>query len=905
MNNESRIKAALSYAELGWSVIPLYEVHQVDGEWQCSCRKGAGCGSPGKHPRTKNGCKDGTTDKNQIENWWGKYPEANIGIVTGEMSDLIVLDVDIRPGGEESLRLIKRDLADLSDPAVVTGGGFHYYFKFPRSAKITSATPLPGIDLKGGRGYVVAPPSNHISGVTYGWLRTLDTPLDDFPFQIEELLSYGNNVRSGEESFREGTVISKGNRHNALLDKAVNIHHAGKTPKQIESELTTLNENVFDPPFDSEELKNEIDGIITWVSQLKRKQLDADLFGTYLISDGGMYFRKETQNGSQDVKLSNFIARIVSETTFDNGVEQFKHYTVEITQGGVKSKIEIEASKFDSMSWLSSTMGVSAIIEAGNGIKDKLRAAIQYHSLQTGFKKKNIYSHLGWRKIDGDFYYLHSGGGIGAGGNGAQIEVRLAPSLKNYSLPVPPKGSELKDAVSASLDFLEVGDLSITLPLFASIYRSVIARSSFSVHVSGKTGVYKTALVALCQQHFGSEMTSTNLPGAWSGTGNSLEALSFYAKDSLMVIDDFVLAGSTYDMQKQHKEADRLLRAQGNNSGRSRMRQDTSLRESKPPRGTILSTGEDIPKGHSLRARIFIIELEPGTINLDKLTILQNNAGSGMFAKCLSGYVYWLAKTHPNKIEKIDDDIQSMRQEAYEEGMHRRVPDIVANLALGLKYFLDYAIDSKAIRISEKEKIWAEWWATLCKAGQHQDEHHRANNPALRFLELLSTAISSGKAHIASLDGEHPLKNPEAWGWREKVIGTGEYQRCEWQERGERIGWVHRENLFLDPDASLSVVQKVGREIGDQLSITPKTLNKRLKEERLLKAVDFTRETLTVRKTLEGRQRNVLCLDINSLSPLEEDKSPEVKSEKVSVLELPRKRYPHRPTSDLDKNTGR
>ena len=67
-------------------------------------------------------------------------------------------------------------------------------------------------------------------------------------------------------------------------------------------------------------------------------------------------------------------------------------------------------------------------------------------------------------------------------------------------------------------------------------------------------------------------------------------------------------------MQRYHKEADRLFRGQGNHAGRQRMRADGSLRPAKPPRGLILSTGEDVPRGQSLRARLLVLEVSPGRL---------------------------------------------------------------------------------------------------------------------------------------------------------------------------------------------------------------------------------------------------------------------------------------------------
>jgi hypothetical protein len=83
--------------------------------------------------------------------------------------------------------------------------------------------------------------------------------------------------------------------------------------------------------------------------------------------------------------------------------------------------------------------------------------------------------------------------------------------------------------------------------------------------------------------------------------------LSFLTKDVVLLIDDYApTAGEFADLQRK---AERVLRSQGNLSGRGRLRADLGLRPTMPPRGIIVSTGEQHPLGHSLVARTVILEL--------------------------------------------------------------------------------------------------------------------------------------------------------------------------------------------------------------------------------------------------------------------------------------------------------
>jgi len=146
------IKAALKYAHRGKAVFPL-RPH-------------------GKIPLTPRGHKDASIDPETISAWWSRWPQANIGLVTGACSGVFVLDVDGEEG-EASLDMLESQHERLPPTAesITGGGGRHLFFQWPTTADIcNSAGRLgPGLDVRGNGGYVVVPPSNHESGKAYFW----------------------------------------------------------------------------------------------------------------------------------------------------------------------------------------------------------------------------------------------------------------------------------------------------------------------------------------------------------------------------------------------------------------------------------------------------------------------------------------------------------------------------------------------------------------------------------------------------------------------------------------------------------------------------------------------------------------------------------------------------------------
>jgi len=500
----------------------------------------------------------------------------------------------------------------------------------------------------------------------------------------------------------------------------------------------------------------------------------------YKETPHGLLWLKPTKDGAIPTPLCNFTARIIADVVEDDGVETRRLFEVEVVQGERRAAVKVSAERFASIAWATEALGARAILAPGQSVRDHVRVAVQV--LSPDIKERRVYTHLGWRKINDAWKYLHVGGAIGIDGVVTGVEVHIPDALQRYVFPDPPSGQELIDTIHASLRVLTVAPGSIIAPIYASLWRAVLGASDFSLHLAGPTGQGKTELAALIQQHFGPELDARHLPASWSSTGNSLEGLAFVAKDAVLVVDDFAPSGSTNDVQRFHREADRLLRAQGNSAGRQRMRSDATLRAAKPPRGLIFSTGEDVPRGQSLRARLLVREVSPGTVNWETMSLCQKEAAEGAYARAMSAYLCWLAGRYEDIRAGLKDEVYKLRAEASVGDGHKRTPSIVADLAIGLRYFLRFVGETGALTSAEVERLWKDSWQALLEAGREQEQHQAASDPARRFIELLTAAIVSGRAHVASHDGSEPAE-PEAWGWRKKTVGTGENQREEMQPR--------------------------------------------------------------------------------------------------------------------------
>jgi hypothetical protein len=159
------------YASHGRAVFPIHSVRFRGNGVLCMCEDSE-CRNEGKHPLTPHGVLDATTDARRIREWWRRWEDANVGIATGAVSGIFVLDSDPRHGGDESLAHLIERHGPLAETVTVAtgGGGHHYYFLHPGVGVGNSAGALgKGLDIRGDGGYVVAVPSVHKSGESYEW----------------------------------------------------------------------------------------------------------------------------------------------------------------------------------------------------------------------------------------------------------------------------------------------------------------------------------------------------------------------------------------------------------------------------------------------------------------------------------------------------------------------------------------------------------------------------------------------------------------------------------------------------------------------------------------------------------------------------------------------------------------
>ena len=233
-------KAASTMAANGAHLFPC---HGITDTLQCTCGKNP-CNA-GKHPFTKNGFIDATNDMAKLAELFKYRTDLNLAMATGEKSGVIILDIDGDKGGWASLDIMQVIYGELPEtPTTITGNGEHRCFNNPPEKIKSRAKALgddyPGLDIRSDGGYVIVPPSRHVSGKFYQWKPDMVIGKPNMPVWLIDLLkpqekhftddnSTGKQSKEWpeEEVFRMLAVLDPNMDYSSWLHVGMALHAGG------------------------------------------------------------------------------------------------------------------------------------------------------------------------------------------------------------------------------------------------------------------------------------------------------------------------------------------------------------------------------------------------------------------------------------------------------------------------------------------------------------------------------------------------------------------------------------------------------------------------------------------------------------------------------------------------------
>ena len=458
------------------------------------------------------------------------------------------------------------------------------------------------------------------------------------------------------------------------------------------------------------------------------------------------------------IHLCNFSAWPTRDVLKDDGLntERFIEFQGILQGGTLFNPVKVPAKIFQDMKWLIEAWGVRAAIRPK--LEQEVRYALQLMA-QSGIPETKIYTHLGWRKLDNKWVYIHAGGAVGS----VTVEVEITDRLRKYMLPED-KG-DIKKALKASMSLLKLGPKRIMYPLYSLVWltplceplRKAGIEPSHVTYIWGSSDSFKSTLTALMLCHYG-DFGPRGLPASFRDSPKSIEEMAFQAKDTLLVVDDLYPAKDPKERARLEGVLEYLTRNQGDRQGRGRLNSKINLMAGHPPRGLVVCSGEIMPLSGSSLARNFVLHIQNGDIDQEKLTVAQ--AQKAFLPHAMRGYLEYLAPQLDTLPAQLPGDFELLREQAKKESKirtrHRRLDETVAFLYLGLQMFLRYAVDQEALTKDEAVELLKDAWETLNQVADELAQVAGKEEPTRRFFEAIQELQAQGRVYFATMEDAIP-----------------------------------------------------------------------------------------------------------------------------------------------------
>jgi len=328
----------------------------------------------------------------------------------------------------------------------------------------------------------------------------------------------------------------------------------------------------------------------------------------------------------------------------------------------------------------------------------------------------------------------------------------------------------------------------MTLPLWCLVWLAPLTTllnpmPNFSVYLYGQSGTFKTTVAILALSHFGNFSGVESLSN-FDDTIGILEKRSFTLKDSLHIVDDYHPSANRRAAENKETVAQKMIRSHSNRTARGRLNPDMSERGRYEPRSMMLMTAEEIPALESTLARVCIVEVAEGAIDLVKLSNVQAESESLPF--CMVAYLEWIRENMTDIKQSFPKRFFELRQRAATEGFHKKLPEQAAFMGFALETATAFFQDKGMMSEVEASDLVSEGWRVWRQLAAKQQARIKDDDPVTLFEEILSTLLIQHNARLECLPGHD--------GGR---IGAGNH-----------VGYYDASYLYLMPTALWNAMQK-------------------------------------------------------------------------------------------------
>jgi len=579
-----------------------------------------------------------------------------------------------------------------------------------------------------------------------------------------------------------------------------------------------------------------------------KKDVENSLYPYSIDEYGGVKrHRRERDGGDTYQSLSNFTARICEEIVEDNGQDRTMRFVIE---GEIKDKhfpkIKVPTTQFVSLNWAMNSWGTEPTIQPGQNTKDYLRHFIQEYSKHLGYQKRMVYTHTGWREVDGKWHYLMANGSVGNEG----IDVDLPGEfleMGRYCLPHTPQDEA--EAIRTSLSFLHIGKPEITYPAYTFGFLAPLTTildpiPNFSAYFFGETGSFKSTVATLLLSHFGN--FSISGLSNFDSTANQIEKRAFILKDTICILDDYHPSARQKDAIAKEAIAQRLLRACANRTGRERLNPDATEKGKYTPRGMLLITGEELVQVQSTLARVMVVEFNAGDIDIERMSELQAPERRARLPHAMTSYILFIRENLDRIRRSFPARFLELRAKNDMQKDHRKLPEQVAFLEFTLDLVLEWVLQKGALSENEAGMAREIGGDVFRKIAQKQAERIERDDPVKLFFSVVGVLLTQGKARL----------DDRETGYKEHKGGN----------QGELIGYHDEDYYYLLPPAVWHTVQTHLRLEGGTFPFSRNTLYTVLEKRGLIETKNGDH---TIPTKIHGTLKRVLKIKRGNADPFE------------------------------------
>jgi Primase C terminal 1 (PriCT-1) len=331
----------------------------------------------------------------------------------------------------------------------------------------------------------------------------------------------------------------------------------------------------------------------------------------YAEVDGRMVFRRGVGERVSEQTIATWTGHIVERVSQVNDDGQAEHITILDLHGQQTMRLSVPSETFGDDAalrrFIAGKAGEEFTVRAGMG--KHLAPAIL--SLSGAYPRRTNYRFMGWTELDGKLTYIAPGvcvnrDGVVSTPPGVELETRL----RDFALRWP-ENAEWPDTLKALQAMVAVFPKAIAPVCIAFTLLPVVQRffpaaaPKPALHLFGTYQSGKSELAALMSSFYGA-FTRDEPPAQWGDTINTVEMLGYPLADTLYWVDDYK------NVYADERTFTRFLQSYSRGMGRGRLNRELKLRQERPCRGLLLSTGETVLEGEaSVLSRMLVLEVPP------------------------------------------------------------------------------------------------------------------------------------------------------------------------------------------------------------------------------------------------------------------------------------------------------